>query len=97
MLEKEKKKGVNRLNPTTSKVIVCGACTGRQVDELLCCMCDKWQGLRAFSKVQRRTPDKAKCWKCMEETLKVEPTDHNHSSGNDDCSLSGASDVNGKV
>lgn len=34
-------------------------CTGGQVVELHCCMCDKTKGLDKFSKAQRRNPDKA--------------------------------------
>ncbi|KAK6396148.1 hypothetical protein LTR65_010258 [Meristemomyces frigidus] len=48
-----------RFNAAVSKVIACNMCTGGQVVELHCSGCNKDKGLDKFSKVQRRTPDRA--------------------------------------
>lgn len=39
--------------------IKCRICTGAQVTELECCMCEEVKGLDAFSRAQRRDPDNA--------------------------------------
>lgn len=46
-------------NATISKYIPCAMCTSGQVTELECIGCDTWKGKDRFSKVQRRTPDRA--------------------------------------
>ncbi|KAL8650478.1 MAG: hypothetical protein Q9210_003800 [Variospora velana] len=43
----------------TAEIITCRPCTGGQVMELTCCICNKTQGLEAFGKTQRKTPDSA--------------------------------------
>ncbi|KAI4144073.1 MAG: hypothetical protein LQ341_002729 [Variospora aurantia] len=43
----------------TAEIITCRPCTGGQVTELTCCICNKTQGLEAFGKTQRKTPDRA--------------------------------------
>ncbi|KAJ9664883.1 hypothetical protein H2201_004935 [Coniosporium apollinis] len=57
----------------SSHQLTCRMCTGAQVTELHCYMCGKDKGLEAFAKQQRRRPDHAKCWDCMNEQLALEP------------------------
>ena len=56
---KEKVTKEPRFNPIVTEYVPCTMCVGGQVTELECCMCKKWMGLDKFSKVQRRTPDRA--------------------------------------
>ena len=41
--------------------VKCRSCSGTQVVELLCSVCDKTKGLDEFAKSQRRNPDTAVC------------------------------------
>jgi hypothetical protein len=41
------------------KPIFCQKCTGNHIDELLCNVCNKWKGLEAYDKAQRKKPDDA--------------------------------------
>lgn len=43
----------------TPITVVCATCTGQQVHELHCVICDTTKGLECFAKAQRRTPDAA--------------------------------------
>ncbi|EUC43316.1 hypothetical protein COCMIDRAFT_38734 [Bipolaris oryzae ATCC 44560] len=52
-----------------NKSINCQNCTGRQVVEVECTMCGKTKGLEDFAKSQRRNPDTAKCFACVEGQL----------------------------
>ncbi|KAI4114803.1 MAG: hypothetical protein LQ345_004480 [Seirophora villosa] len=51
----------------TAEIITCRPCTGGPVHELTCCICNKTQGLDAFNKTQRKTPDAARCILCVHE------------------------------
>jgi hypothetical protein len=57
------------------KPINCHNCTGQQVVEVECTMCGKTKGLEDFAKSQRRNPDTAKCFKCVEAQLANEAFD----------------------
>ncbi|KAI9836900.1 MAG: hypothetical protein M1819_001065 [Sarea resinae] len=63
----------DRLNPLTGGHIKCRHCTGQQVHELTCCICDETRGLEGFSKAQRRDPDKARCLDCVNLHETLEP------------------------
>lgn len=52
-----------------NKPISCQSCTGQQVVEIECTMCGKTKGLEEFAKSQRRNPDTAKCYQCVEMIL----------------------------
>ncbi|KZF20033.1 hypothetical protein L228DRAFT_250462 [Xylona heveae TC161] len=56
---------VGELSATVAGQIKCRTCTGQQVNELTCTICDEVKGLEGFSKVQRRDPDKARCLTCV--------------------------------
>ncbi|KAI1980493.1 hypothetical protein LOZ39_000109 [Ophidiomyces ophidiicola] len=51
----------------------CRSCTGQQVVELTCYVCDKTKTLEYFSKNQRRDPDSARCTNCVQGHLDSEP------------------------
>ena len=79
----------SKFNAHKDAYIVCISCTGSQVTELTCNTCDKTKWLGSFSKAQRRHPDKAECWKCLQERLNTEPgadsdSGNNSRSGSDD-------------
>ncbi|KAK3072078.1 hypothetical protein LTS18_014712 [Coniosporium uncinatum] len=58
-------------------------CTGEQRTELYCGYCNKVMVLAKFSKVQRKSPDNAKCIICVEEQKAAEP-DYNGAAVNSD-------------
>ncbi|KAI5370014.1 putative Stc1 domain-containing protein [Septoria linicola] len=60
-------------NAATMPFVPCIGCAPQQVVELHCYNCDLDKGLDKFSKVQRRTPDHAICWKCAQERDNYEP------------------------
>ena len=45
--------------PVQTALIKCRLCTGQQVTELKCSICNEVKGLDGFSKAQRRNPDGA--------------------------------------
>lgn len=49
----------DKFNAAKTAVIKCITCTGGNRVELECTGCDKWKGLDAFAKTQRRDPDNA--------------------------------------
>jgi len=66
-----------------STPINCIMCTGEQRTELYCGYCNKVMVLAKFSKVQRKSPDNAKCIICVEEQKAAEP-DYNGAAVNSD-------------
>ncbi len=48
-----------RYGAPTTKYIPCSKCTGHQVTEMECYMCDTVYDLDKFAKNQRKTPDAA--------------------------------------
>jgi hypothetical protein len=42
-------------------LIDCRQCTGVQIHEMTCAVCDETKGLDGFSKAQRHNPDNAVC------------------------------------
>ncbi|KAI4126446.1 MAG: hypothetical protein LQ347_004970 [Umbilicaria vellea] len=61
------------INGTGPAYVKCRICTGQQVNEMTCVVCDKVKDLDGFSKAQRRTPDTARCLECVRDHLSVEP------------------------
>ncbi|MCJ1299599.1 hypothetical protein MMC08_002391 [Hypocenomyce scalaris] len=61
------------INGTGAAYVKCRLCTGQQVNEMTCVVCDAVKGLDGFSKAQRRTPDTARCLECVRDHLSVEP------------------------
>ncbi|MCJ1407965.1 hypothetical protein MMC19_002037 [Ptychographa xylographoides] len=54
------------LTPATAKAYIkCRFCTGAQVTELTCIVCDESKSLGEFMKTQRRDPDNARCQDCV--------------------------------
>ncbi|MCJ1465331.1 hypothetical protein MMC07_003949 [Pseudocyphellaria aurata] len=53
--------------------IRCRICTGSQVHEMTCAHCNVTKSLEGFSKAQRRTPDSARCYECLNQTLATRP------------------------
>ncbi|MCJ1346828.1 hypothetical protein MMC31_005046 [Peltigera leucophlebia] len=53
--------------------IRCRTCTACQTHEMTCCICNEVKGLDAFSKAQRRTPDRARCQECVNQHLTLRP------------------------
>ncbi|KAF2629826.1 hypothetical protein BU25DRAFT_364158 [Macroventuria anomochaeta] len=53
----------------------CSKCTGGQLVEIECVMCHKTKGLEGYAKVQRKKPDDATCYDCMEIQVSREPVD----------------------
>ncbi|KAK2806556.1 hypothetical protein FQN51_006522 [Onygenales sp. PD_10] len=51
----------------------CFSCLAGQTSELTCCVCDKTKSLEHFSKNQRRDPDNARCFNCVQGHLELEP------------------------
>ncbi|KAF2634989.1 hypothetical protein P280DRAFT_474087 [Massarina eburnea CBS 473.64] len=50
--------------------INCQGCSGNgQVVELTCCFCRRTKGLEDFAKSQRKKPDSAKCFDCVNDQL----------------------------
>ncbi|KAI9718263.1 MAG: hypothetical protein M1812_004253 [Candelaria pacifica] len=58
---------------TKGAYIKCRQCTGQQVNEMTCCVCDAVKGLSGFSKAQRRDPDKARCLDCVAVHIDTDP------------------------
>ncbi|KAA6414773.1 MAG: hypothetical protein FRX48_01523 [Lasallia pustulata] len=75
------------INGTGPAYVKCRLCTGQQVNEMTCVVCDAVKGLDGFSKAQRRNPDKARCLECVRDHLSVEPgleMDEEEGSDSDD-------------
>ncbi|MCJ1246286.1 hypothetical protein MMC30_003492 [Trapelia coarctata] len=53
--------------------VKCRICTGQQVTELTCSICDDVKPLIEFGKNHRRDPDNARCIKCIEIQAGLEP------------------------
>lgn len=47
---------------TWGMLIECRQCTGVQIHEMTCAVCEETKGLDGFSKAQRRNPDNAVCF-----------------------------------
>ncbi|PGH08516.1 hypothetical protein AJ80_07836 [Polytolypa hystricis UAMH7299] len=54
----------------------CLQCVGHQNFELNCCMCLKTKAVGDFSKSQRKDPDNARCYNCMQDQLETDPISH---------------------
>ncbi|KAF9698346.1 hypothetical protein EKO04_003645 [Ascochyta lentis] len=50
----------------------CVKCSGQRVVEIECVMCHETKGLEAYAKVQRRKPDDATCYDCVDIQVKRE-------------------------
>ncbi|KAI5307084.1 hypothetical protein KEM56_004805 [Ascosphaera pollenicola] len=55
--------------------VVCSECTGSQIFEMKCVLCDKTKGLESFSKAQRREPKTAQCYNCLQGNLDADPVE----------------------
>ncbi|MCJ1389602.1 hypothetical protein MMC18_002459 [Xylographa bjoerkii] len=53
--------------------IKCRNCTGQQVTEMECTVCDEVKPLSEFGKNHRREPDKARCRSCIDEQAALLP------------------------
>ncbi|MCJ1400268.1 hypothetical protein MMC11_003472 [Xylographa trunciseda] len=53
--------------------IKCRHCTGQQVTEIECTVCDEVKPLSEFGKNHRREPDKARCRTCIDEQAALLP------------------------
>ncbi|MCJ1315584.1 hypothetical protein MMC15_000904 [Xylographa vitiligo] len=53
--------------------IKCRHCTGQQVTEMECTVCDEVKPLSEFGKNHRREPDKARCRACIDEQAALLP------------------------
>ncbi|MCJ1280803.1 hypothetical protein MMC26_000120 [Xylographa opegraphella] len=53
--------------------IKCRQCTGQQVTEMECTVCDEVKPLSEFGKNHRREPDKARCRACIDEQAALLP------------------------
>lgn len=53
------------VRPSIRGNIRCRLCTGEQVHELTCFICEETKGLGSFAKAQRRNPDAAVCHACL--------------------------------
>ncbi|MCJ1476504.1 hypothetical protein MMC13_005170 [Lambiella insularis] len=53
--------------------IKCRQCTGQQVVELTCMICNEVKPLSGFGKTHRRDPDNARCSACIDEQAAVQP------------------------
>ncbi|KAI9764400.1 MAG: hypothetical protein M1835_007587 [Candelina submexicana] len=62
-----------KIDCNTGAYIKCRQCTGQQVNEMTCCVCDEVKGLNGFSKAQRRDPDKARCLDCVAVHVESDP------------------------
>ncbi|KAI9805442.1 MAG: hypothetical protein M1825_000693 [Sarcosagium campestre] len=59
--------------PMNRTAIKCRQCTGGQVTEMACYICEEVKGLDGFSKAQRRMPDHARCLTCLARHEETEP------------------------
>ncbi|KZZ95168.1 hypothetical protein AAP_01656 [Ascosphaera apis ARSEF 7405] len=55
--------------------VTCAECTGQQVFELKCVLCDRTKGLESFSKAQRKDPKTAQCYNCLQGILDTNPVE----------------------
>ncbi|MCJ1270565.1 hypothetical protein MMC22_010462 [Lobaria immixta] len=53
--------------------IRCRLCTGAQIHEMTCAICNETKPLEGFSKAQRRAPDNARCYVCLNDHLTTKP------------------------
>ncbi|KAF2872924.1 Stc1 domain-containing protein [Massariosphaeria phaeospora] len=64
---------IMKRGPTARYVAHCRGCAGGQTVEIECIMCHKTKGLEDFAKSQKKKPDSAKCFECVDEQLDREP------------------------
>ncbi|KAI9799295.1 MAG: hypothetical protein M1833_004173 [Piccolia ochrophora] len=55
-------------------LIKCRQCTGAQVTEMMCIVCEEVMALDSFSRNQRRTPETARCLACVKRHVETDPT-----------------------
>ncbi|KAF2850893.1 hypothetical protein T440DRAFT_74324 [Plenodomus tracheiphilus IPT5] len=56
-------------NGRMTKTINCKKCTGQQIVEIKCTVCERTHGLEEYAKAQRKDPDTAICFACMERQV----------------------------
>ncbi|PVH99258.1 hypothetical protein DM02DRAFT_656602 [Periconia macrospinosa] len=73
--------------------IKCQSCIDGGVVEIKCIACSKTKGLEEFARSQRRNPDNATCYDCVEAQLAVDPINEDVYESNDKSALFYPDDV----
>ncbi|UPX16030.1 UV-damaged DNA-binding protein rad7 [Ascochyta rabiei] len=63
---------ISRSVPLSKISTKCVKCSGQRVVEIECVMCHETKGLEAFAKAQRKKPDDATCYACVDIQVKRE-------------------------
>ncbi|KAF2689110.1 hypothetical protein K458DRAFT_383773 [Lentithecium fluviatile CBS 122367] len=77
------RRAIQQHGPHAKYKINCQQCTGRQIVELRCSMCNKTKGLEDFAKSQRAKLSDAECYACVEARLAQDAVNEEVYDGDD--------------